>query len=58
MISGQKPNISAYAFRVTAIRELLRERESILVKIPCVCVIQLAMNLQSWEEPRLELSFG
>jgi hypothetical protein len=37
MINGRNPNISASAFRVTAIRDLLQERESSLVKIPLDC---------------------
>jgi ribonuclease HI len=33
LINGAAPNISAYAFRVNLIRDMLRERESKLVKI-------------------------
>jgi ribonuclease HI len=33
LISDKGPNISAYAFQITAIRELLRERESRITKI-------------------------
>jgi hypothetical protein len=33
MINEAAPNLSASAFRINAIRELLRERESSLVKI-------------------------
>jgi ribonuclease HI len=37
LINGKNPNISVYAFRVTAIRDLLQERESSLVKISRDC---------------------
>jgi hypothetical protein len=37
LISGKKPNLSAYAFSITTISELLRERETVLVKINRSC---------------------
>jgi hypothetical protein len=37
LIDGKKANLSAYAFRITTIRELLRERDTILVKINRSC---------------------
>jgi hypothetical protein len=46
LINGAGPNISAHAFRINVIRELLRERNSKLVKIT-VRQTMLAMNLQS-----------
>jgi hypothetical protein len=37
LISGKKPNLSAYAFSITTISGLLRERETVLVKINRSC---------------------
>jgi hypothetical protein len=37
LIGGKKANLSAYAFRITIIRELLRERDIVLVKINRSC---------------------
>jgi hypothetical protein len=37
LINGKKPNLSAYAFRITTIHELFRERETILVQINRSC---------------------
>jgi hypothetical protein len=37
LIGGKKANLSAYAFRITTIRELLRERDTVLVKINRTC---------------------
>jgi hypothetical protein len=37
LVIGKSPNISVYAFRVNAIRDLLQERDSSLVKISRVC---------------------
>jgi ribonuclease HI len=37
LIGGKMANLSAYAFRITTIRELLRERDTVLVKIHRSC---------------------
>jgi hypothetical protein len=37
LIGGKKANLLAYAFRITTIRELLRKRDIVLVKINRSC---------------------
>jgi ribonuclease HI len=57
MINGKNPNISIYAFRVTAIRDLLQKRESSLVKISRDCN-SVSHELANMGRPWLELSSG